>query len=288
MKKYQWVVGLSFAFIVFSFLWLLRAEIVCYLLFHRPYSNIIKNTDITDKIDSTLKTFIENNSEDFNPVLLKHLGSKDEEKADFAAVMLETNNTTPSSYYIKIYNETPFLNIKRKVIYLLPKDQKSLDFISEKLIDKKTDPETRIHCGNQLYNSNDSRIIKAAMELLDHPDPNIRTRAINCFGENRNGLYLLKIRKMIFDKDHGVRILAIFISSLHSRTLYPEYIQSLSDSNSDIACNSLCAIEDCGDKKAIPHLEKLIKTTKDNFVKQIAKEVIWNIKKNIQTRVWLR
>jgi hypothetical protein len=282
MNKYRWVVGLSFVLIVFSFIWLFRAEIVCSLLFYRSYSNVtnnaINNLDFTSKIDSALTMFVETNSEAFNPVLLKYLGSKDEEKAQFAAGLLNMNNTISSSDFIKAYNQTQFLSVKGNIINLLPDDQKGLDFLKQLFINRNTNPEIRVYCGFKLCNENDPDVVKAGMELLDHPDPHIRTGAICCFEYSRNGLYFEKIRKMILDKDCDVRRMAIGMSYFKSKTLYPEYLRTLQDNDQSVVNASLRAIESCGDKKAIPHLENLIKTTKDKDVKQKAIDVLRKLK----------
>jgi hypothetical protein len=60
---------------------------------------------------------------------------------------------------------------------------------------------------------------------------------------------------------------------------YPEYSQALSDSDLQIVTEALAAIKVCGDKQAIPALDKLVKTTKDPYLKKEAKRVLEGLRK---------
>jgi hypothetical protein len=268
----------AFALIVVLFLLSYR-EIIFYLFTLGINQKLSINDEANYKICEFTKEYIMSNPGAFKPILIKKLCGKDQEASYTACCFLGMMYINDNPEFIRIVNESPFLHTRKNAAELIIADKTSCVFLIRTFREVHKDPDVRSICMRKLIDSEDPDVIKANCELLNDPDPEIRKIATAFFGLDYQLKCYQKIKTLINDKDPRIRMRVIFALRKQVGQYYPEYSQALSDSDLQIVTEALAAIKVCGDKQAIPALDKLVKTTKDPYLKKEAKRVLEGLRK---------
>jgi hypothetical protein len=273
LKKQNIIIIIALIALVVSTIIVFRYEIV-----FRLYNGVIfdgqtdKNTEIDKKLREWLPTIVKSDPHGFKTVLLKNLAAANEKKANTAFFLMEGIVKLPSSEYIRIYKDSASVEYRNKLLCLMePDSQESLNFIYGKLNNPQTEPLLQTTCLRKMWEVHDPAMVASCRKFLYDPEPQVRRFAVLLFAITKTGDYTEDLIKKFNDKNPEVSYFAILRAVDKTPGLYrKDYLKALKDNDWRVVMVAIAAVGFNRDKKAIPLLKELIKTTKNEDVRDFA------------------
>jgi HEAT repeat protein len=273
------MIFISALLMVIGFLYIAHRE-VNYYIFSRAIEHKITTNDVYDQqIADRCMSLIEINPQRYDTLLLRDLGSSNQDRSDYAAYIIRYCKIDVSKASFKLVKDSKYLHVRRNAISLVEPDKTNCDYITRLFLDPSEDQQIRYICGNLMARSNNADMINANVKLLKAKDPSVVKKAISVLGSDLDIKYLSEISKMIDNPDDEIKCEAVIAIRKMGGEIEPKYLQLIYRRHRSLTKRALTEMGSKGDKKAIPYLENFIKIVKEPDLKKEAKRVLEGLRK---------
>jgi HEAT repeat protein len=184
--------------------------------------------------------------------------------------------------YLKYLKESPYYHTKLGAAQLLRKDPEGERVLVNLLKDNTSANEVKKACLIAIQEPMDKETTDIVIKLLNNPDPGFRKIALQMLSNRPD--YCDLIKPLLRDNNRNIKIYIVYSIYNNPGKIYPLCLHYLQDKDEGVASQAFISLEPYMDKRAIPHLEKLVITTKNAEIRSRANDMLIKLKSKGHSR----